>query len=143
MRTLRFLWLYLYAAFKSLRRKQRRVPSGLKGQAVFMFFDPDHPARRHGVVAFVLPNRVGTEEFLPYLFGPFGYENEIDFHGLHLYGRDTWGTVNQRQINSNVPLMVLAEQYLDRTIVLAGVRPFWGRHLPPLNDPTKFVLVYR
>lgn len=137
-KSVQFFVLYFYAMAKILQRGQK--PDGIRGSAVFLFVDPPS-IRKHGVVAFVLPRNVEVEIFKKDLWGPFGYSTEIDLRGKHLYGRDTWGMVNEAQIAANPPLQRLARRYPGSPILLAGVRKIWGYHPWPLNNPNNFVLV--
>ncbi len=135
-----FVKLYFYAVLKSTTHGRQEEPAGIRGEKLFMFFDPHYPARKHSVVAFVLPPDTGTEEFKDDLFGPFGYTSEIDLNGFHLYGRGTWGTIQDYQIPVNLVLQELTDKYPDNTIVLAGVRSIFGFHVWPLKA-SKFILV--
>lgn len=141
-KSLLFWALYIYSWFTHLKVKQS-PPVGLTGQRVFMFFDPQHPGKYHGVVAFILPYGTAPDQLSDDLFGPFGYCSQIDRGGTHLYGRDTWGTVDAKQIAFNAPLYEIAQANKGHTILLAGVRNFLGRHPRPLNDPDKFILSWK
>lgn len=142
-RALRFVVLYVYAIYKFLRNLRHAKPNGILGSKIFMFYDPAFPGRLHSVVAFVLASGVKTERFQSDLWGPFGYTSQIDLHGLHLYGRDTWGPVNAKQIELNPDLLELAKLNPDSTILLAGVRSFLGLHVPPLHKASNFILVLK
>ncbi len=135
-----FTFLYLYALIKRLIHKEKE-PTGIRGSAVFLFYDPYLPGPKHGVVAFVLPPRWSTEAFIHDLWGPFGFTSWIDFRGLHLYGRDTWGVVDRTQIRYNPDLRQILKENPDSTILLAGVRKIFGHHIWPTNNASKFILV--
>ena len=137
-----FLTLYFYALGKYLLRQTTHTkPKGEEGKVIFLFCDRKTSQKLHGVVAFVLPQGTDLSQYKQDLYGPFGYTNEIDLKGFHLYGRDTWGTVNNGQIIANRPLLDLLIQYPGHTILLAGVRKLWGHHIFPLNNPESFILV--
>lgn len=135
-----FLKLYVYSVYKSFIKGKQVAPEGIRGEKLFLFFDPQHPKRKHGVVAFVLSPGTKTEEFSDDLFGPFGYTSQINLNGLHLYGRDTWGTIQDYQIPANPILQIIRQRYSQHTIVLAGVRPLVWFHPYPLIA-SKFILV--
>lgn len=136
-----FAVLYLYSAIKYFLKKDKKAPEGIRGSVVTMFFDPDYPDRLHGVVAFVLPEGVTPDDFEDDLWGPFGFTSEIDVFGLHLYGRDTWGTVNIRQLDLNSQVAAACGSDPKQIILLAGVRSLKNEHIFPLNDSRQFVLV--
>lgn len=108
-----------------------------------MFFDPAFPERLHGVVAFALPPGTKIEQFSGDIWGPFGYSEDIDLNGLHLYGLDTWGQANFEQIKLNPVLAELAVRNPGCTFQLAGVRSLFGHHIPPTNDPKQYKLVWK
>lgn len=141
-RVLLFLWLYGYAEYQWFRNRKQSIPRGRHGQKLFLFFDPNHPERRHGVVAFLLPEGTEIEAFKDDLFGPFGYTSQIDWHGRHLYGRDTWGFVQKDQISANPILKQLQKSYPHHIILLAGVRTIFGKHIWPFT-PSRFILVLK
>ena len=140
-KALTVIFLYVTAAIRWWLRLQHGKPQGIHGSSVFMFFDPDHPERLHGVVAFLLPPNEAVENFSEDLFGPFGYSSQTKLRGLRLYARDTWGTVTKSQINLNPELTKLWLANPQHTILLAGVRHLRGYHPYPLNDPQGFILV--
>jgi hypothetical protein len=157
MKTLVFVLLYIYSAIRDAVASPKEPDSTLRGEIVFSFLDPDivkesttadpqvitKPKKKHGVVAFVLPNGRSPDDYKADMFGPFGYSSKITIRGVHLYGRDTWGTVDQTQIAANPELKELSAKYPGRTILLAGVRKFMGRHVSPLNDARSFLLVLK
>jgi len=136
-----FLKLYIHAVRVHRKRKDKTRPKGIPGSAVFLFEDPYRKTGLHGVVAFVLPPKTTPLKYEGDLWGPFGYASEIDLGGLHLYGRDTWGTVDQFQIDANPALKALWRQHHGCTILLAGVRKIYRWHPWPLNQAHKFILV--
>lgn len=135
-----FLLLYFYSFFLRLLTLFRRTPEGIRGEAVFLFVDPDYPGV-HGVVAFVLPVGSNPDYFDHDLWGPFGYSSDITIAGKHLYGRDTWGEVTPKQIKANKVLGEIVSAYPNQTILLAGVRKVFGRHPWPLYQAKKYILV--
>lgn len=137
---IRFVFLYLFALVRWAGEKNKVVPQGIHGSAVFYFVDRNYPGR-HGVVAFALPEGAKTEDYSPDLWGPFGWSSRITFRGLHLYGRDNWGVANRQQIFDNRSLAHLFVEDSSVTFVLAGVRGVLGRHIGPLADAKRFVLV--
>lgn len=140
-KAVQFVLLYIYSAMVALLNPLARTPEGIKGEIVFLFLDPKYPESKHGVVAFVLPPGGNPDDYEQDLYGPFGYSSQITIMGLHLYGRDTWGTVNPQQISANPQLQALAEKYPNQIILLAGVRKVFGRHIPPLGKGENFILV--
>jgi len=137
-----FLVLYFYALGKYLLRQTTHTkPKGEEGKAIFLFCDCKTSQRLHGVVAFVLPQGTDLGQYRQDLYGPFGYASEISIKGYHLYGRDTWGVVNNEQIVANRVLLDLLIQYPGHTILLAGVRKLRDHHIFPLNQPESFILV--
>lgn len=143
-KVLLFWRLYFHALIRFLRNGKPEEIEGVSGTKVFRFFDPEYPeSGRHGVVAFVLPYGTRASDYSPDLLGPFGYTSQIDLEGKHLYGRDTWGIVTTDQLIANPLLAKLARRYPHQHILLAGVRQFIRWHLPPLNNPRAFVLVYK
>lgn len=139
-KALLFVRLYVFATYKYLTGRMRNKPQGIQGEQLFMFFDPHYPSQKHSVIVFALPKRVSAEGFSTDLWGPFGYTSQIDLNGVHLYGRDTWGTVEKYQIFANPTLQELKRKYPDNTFLLAGVRSFFGFHPWPLRA-SKFILV--
>jgi len=145
---IRFLFLYAWAWLVHLLHlgAMPAVPKGsLYGIGLFTFYDPqgENPNKPHGVVAFLLEPGDSADNYTKHLLGPLGPADQIDFRDLHLYGRDTWGTVEAYQLadKRNAALAALAKEHPDCKILLAGVRMFFGRHIWPLNDPTKFILI--
>jgi hypothetical protein len=144
-KTALFVGLYFFALFKFLQNPLVKRPSGLRGARTFIFYDPDSPTpdKPHGVVAFVMDSGHSTEDLGEDLFGPFGYSSHIDKNGIHLYGRDTWGPANQRQIEQNHALWQLARENPGRVILLAGVRKLRGHHIFPLNVARWYTIPYK
>jgi hypothetical protein len=136
-----FALLYIYSLIVRILTPFERKPEGIKGEIVFLFWDPKYPENKHGVVAFVLPPGGNPDDYEQDLYGPFGYSSQISIKGLHLYGRDTWGTVNPQQIASNPALLELAGKHPNQIILLAGVRKVFGKHVPPLDKGKNFILV--
>lgn len=137
-----FVVLYLYSLAKRTFNKDRLPKNTLEASAMFLFYDSKRSDRAHSVVAFVLDAGQSGNNFGQELYGPFGPTSNIDLNGLHLYGRDTWGTVEDYQIDDprNEGLRKLAEKFPDRPILLAGVRRLSGNLVYPLNEPSRFFL---
>jgi len=140
-----YIKLYIVGIYKTWTSGIRFEPEGIHGSLVLNDFvdvrqDPD---KRHSVVAFVLPPGSRTEDYIGDLWGPFGYSSEVAEGNFRLYARDSWGTVQDYQLKDNPKLKKLSDDFPNWTIVLAGVRSVYGFHLPPLNDPSNFVLVSR
>lgn len=140
MKQVLFVALYLWACFKFLLLRPL-PPFGAPGKLVFRFRDPDYPGL-HGVVAFPVPPN-WVEELSPDLYGPMGFSSQISLKGYHLYGRDTWGMVTEKQIEANPDLQDLVRIYPHHPILLAGTRQFLGHHIWPLNDPSRYVLTFK
>jgi len=144
VKTLLFFFLYFYSWVKSFTATNPAVETSqlIFGSAVFLFRD-DVGYPLHGVVAFVLPHGIHSEDIEYDMLGPFGMSSHIDWQGKHLYGRDTWGSPTIKHILVNPVLAHLYWKYQGQTIVLAGVRKVFGRHVPPLNNPDNFALIMK
>lgn len=132
--------LYLRSAILSFGNNIQ-LPEGIKGSTTLMFLDPDYPEKRHGVVAFLIPQGANLDNYSDDLFGPFGYSSSTGLSGKNLYARDTWGLVRDYQLPHNPKLEKLMRENPEHQILLAGVRPLGNFHLYPLNQANKFILV--
>lgn len=138
----KIFWFVLLFAYANIVKafSQGDPPSGLRGQKVFMFVDPNYPDK-HGVVAFVLPKGHTPDDYKSDMYGPYGFSNQITILGRHLYGRDTWGTINPKQGLFNLALLILRQNNPEQIILLAGVRNIFGFHPSPLCRAANFILV--
>lgn len=139
-----FVALYIYTIYRWFVSDKNYPIVGISGAEAFLFYDSkgDNPEVPHSVVAFVIPDGFTPDDYKKDLFGPFGYTSQIDRKGKHLYGRDTWGTVQPYQVNDprNGELRNLVDEYPDNIILLVGVRRIFGRLVWPLNNPSNFQL---
>ncbi|MFW5703564.1 MAG: hypothetical protein ACOCXQ_01905 [Patescibacteria group bacterium] len=139
MNVVLFLVLYVVAFLKTLYRRKGAKPQGIAGSVLLRFRDPAFLGRTFGVVAFRIPEGTVVETYGE-LFGPFGYSSQthITGIGMHLYGRDTWGFVNEEQLKANPELQNLAQP--GELILLAGVRGIRERFIWPMNKSERFIL---
>jgi phage tail protein X len=112
--------------------------------ALVEFVDPIHaPGDVHGVCVFALKKGDSPSNYEDDLIGPLGPSSRTHsgLIGKHAYGRDTWGIVEDYQLEANPQLKELLDTLPEGTVLLlAGVRlpleTVWG---PASN----FILVRR
>lgn len=135
-----FLFLRKRAILKQKIAPSKK-PEGLTGIALLEFSEPhsEDPEKTYGVCVFAIPPGDSHKNYEKDLWGPCGFSSTTDWRGTHLYGRDTWGVVQDYQFEANPMLKFLKEHLPDETeFLLAGVRfplrSIWG-------NPSNFILV--